>query len=300
MAMTGWYPDPGGAPGRYRYWDGSSWSDVTTGDPADPPPGAGPRPPRRRPYGPGTAFGVGALVLVVVVVASVLIIRRTGEADELGIANPPRSASGWNDSSPLPSDGSSPTASPMGTAAGRATDAVCVSADPARLAPHANDGRVHGGRLSMPAVAGYSAPAPEYMLSWMYDTESVSQSTEPGWQSIFAVGEVARTAGFDSARRAAHTSMACAVHNGWYLRPNGRKDIRDEAITVDGHPAWILTSEIRDDNPNIRVAGDQLTFVAVDDGRQDAYSVWCGMVPLGDQARIALDQQVLADLRVTG
>jgi hypothetical protein len=90
------------------------------------------------------------------------------------------------------------------------------------------------------------------------------------------------------------------VRNGWYLHPNGRTDIRDEAITVDGHPAWILTSEIRDDNPNIRVAGDQLTFVAVEDGRQDAYSVWCGMVPLGDQARTALDQQVLAGLRVTG
>src|SRR3954471_14594801 len=104
MAMTGWYPDPGGTPGRYRYWDGSSWSDVTTGDPADPPPGAGPRLARRKPYGPGSALGIGALVLVVVLVASVLIIRRTGSADELGIAAPAATASGWDDSSPLPGD----------------------------------------------------------------------------------------------------------------------------------------------------------------------------------------------------
>ena len=26
--MQGWYPDPAGAPGRFRYWDGTTWSTV--------------------------------------------------------------------------------------------------------------------------------------------------------------------------------------------------------------------------------------------------------------------------------
>jgi hypothetical protein len=302
MAMTGWYPDPGGTPGRYRYWDGESWSESTTNDPADPPPGPGSRPPRRHhsPYGAGTALGVGALVLVVVVVASVLVIRRTGDVDGIGAGIPASTASSWDDSTPLASSGMSPRATPTSHPGPGHADERCTSADPDQLAPHSSDGRVHGGRLSMMPVPGYSAPGPEYMLSWMYDTQSVSQTTEPGWQSLFAVGEVARMTGFATMKEAVHTSMACAVTNGWYLHFSRRTDLRDERINVDGHPAWILTSEIRDDNPSITVAGDQLTFVAVDDGRTDAFSIWCGMVPLGDQQRIALDQRVLASLRVRG
>ena len=26
MAQPGWFPDPGGQAGMFRYWDGSAWS----------------------------------------------------------------------------------------------------------------------------------------------------------------------------------------------------------------------------------------------------------------------------------
>ena len=39
MSMPGWYPDPAGNPGHFRYWDGSSWSQQTTTDPAREVPG---------------------------------------------------------------------------------------------------------------------------------------------------------------------------------------------------------------------------------------------------------------------
>lgn len=35
MPVPGWYPDPSGAPGRVRYWDGQVWTGnyaVRTGD----------------------------------------------------------------------------------------------------------------------------------------------------------------------------------------------------------------------------------------------------------------------------
>lgn len=38
MTQAGWYPDPAGQPQTYRYWDGASWSQETTGDPYAPPP----------------------------------------------------------------------------------------------------------------------------------------------------------------------------------------------------------------------------------------------------------------------
>lgn len=43
MAEPGWFPDPGGEPGRLRYWNGASWS-YTTVPEADFRPPAAPRP----------------------------------------------------------------------------------------------------------------------------------------------------------------------------------------------------------------------------------------------------------------
>lgn len=40
-ATAGWYPDPGGGQGLYRYWDGQAWSAATTADPASAPPPQG-------------------------------------------------------------------------------------------------------------------------------------------------------------------------------------------------------------------------------------------------------------------
>ena len=40
-ATAGWYPDPGGGQGLYRYWDGQAWSAATTANPASAPPPQG-------------------------------------------------------------------------------------------------------------------------------------------------------------------------------------------------------------------------------------------------------------------
>jgi hypothetical protein len=40
-ATSGWYPDPGGGQGLYRYWDGRAWSAATTSDPSSAPPPQG-------------------------------------------------------------------------------------------------------------------------------------------------------------------------------------------------------------------------------------------------------------------
>ncbi len=42
MATPGWYPDPAGRPGAFRYWDGQSWGSDTTDNPYAAPPGSGP------------------------------------------------------------------------------------------------------------------------------------------------------------------------------------------------------------------------------------------------------------------
>ncbi|HEY9564325.1 MAG TPA: DUF2510 domain-containing protein [Nocardioides sp.] len=51
MSSIGWYPDPSGEPNRFRYWDGSAWSNETTDDPTSPAPGTGPNPYESGGYG---------------------------------------------------------------------------------------------------------------------------------------------------------------------------------------------------------------------------------------------------------
>lgn len=48
MTNAGWYPDPAGAPDTYRYWDGQSWSQMTTSQP----PAAGGQPTPQQPQQP--------------------------------------------------------------------------------------------------------------------------------------------------------------------------------------------------------------------------------------------------------
>jgi hypothetical protein len=82
--LPGWYPDPEGTPGRYRYWDGSQWSTVTTRDPRQPLPtddgsaeslsdapaeGAATRVSRRRQL----ALIIGVLVVVLTAVVAVAV-----------------------------------------------------------------------------------------------------------------------------------------------------------------------------------------------------------------------------------
>ena len=40
-AKAGWYPDPGGGLGLFRYWDGKAWSAATSPNPSAPPPTQG-------------------------------------------------------------------------------------------------------------------------------------------------------------------------------------------------------------------------------------------------------------------
>jgi hypothetical protein len=65
-AKAGWYPDPGGGVGLYRYWDGKAWSAATSPNPAVPPPttgigtpGGGASAGGGQPYGSGSLYGGG-------------------------------------------------------------------------------------------------------------------------------------------------------------------------------------------------------------------------------------------------
>lgn len=59
MSNAGWHPDPGGAPGMFRYWDGSAWSSALSPNPYAPPPVPPAMPGAEIPAGPGASTGWG-------------------------------------------------------------------------------------------------------------------------------------------------------------------------------------------------------------------------------------------------
>ncbi len=311
MAANGWYPDPGGAPNRYRYWNGAGWSAETTGDPRTPAPGPSAQTPGRPGRRRGPLIVVLALIVLLAIVVGVVVLRQPGRTAS-GPDEPRSTVSSYDDSSPFPtatptvSGTPTPTARPSRTASPTPSDSAApppqqVACPDESTTPglQPGDGRVHGGRLSFAQVDSYPAPEADGQFSWMADVTSQTQSTEPGWISIFAVGEV-RTAdtGFATPKQAAESSIQCAITEGWYQYFTGRTDLKNSSITVDGHSGWIIVADIRVDDPDIEASGDQLTFLVLDDGRSEALSVWSGMVPIGDTGRLELNDAVRAGLRV--
>ncbi len=235
------------------------------------------------------------LLVVVIVLVGVLVIRNLIGDGPIAEPAPDSTISAWDDSSPTASP--TPTPSPSPSPSGRASERPCPPGDPYAVAAHPSDGRVYGGRLSFPRIASYREPAPKGGLTWFFDVGSQSQTTEPGWESWFGVGEVAIGPGFESIQQAAASSMQCAINDGWFSQFFDRLDLRDEKITVDGRPGWILVAEVRVDNDDIGVEGDVVTILIIDDGRDDRLSGYISMVPIGDQPRHQLAADTFANLR---
>lgn len=330
MSTAGWFPDPDGTPGRYRYWDGDSWSPVTTDDPRTDHPGQG----ARRAAGVGAAGGAqparaidpnyqaaraaqpnqpARRALIIAAVLALLIIVAVGgtilwRTSDWGRASPPPppSVSAWDDSSPLAASPSaspspspkspSPTPSPSPTAS--ASQVSCPEGDAANGPSQPADGRVHGGRLSFAEIDGYAKPQPRPRLSWFYGTSSQFQVTEPGWASSFTVGEVQRAGLFGSPKEAADHTLQCMITGEGFEGFAGRKDLQSKEFSVSGRAGWMIMTEVRVDRDDISVEGDRVVVIFVDDGRSDRMSGFVGLVPIGDDPRIALMDRVIKDLRV--
>lgn len=312
MTLSGWYPDPAGAPGRFRYWDGNRWSAETTDDPNSPPPFTGPLPNGSQRPGRGRTGRVIAVlaVLVVIIVVGVLAIRAfSNHGAALADPNPPESTvSGWDDSSPLPtatptpSPSPSPTRSrkPTPTASGSSapkTQVSCATGEPAARDPHPNDGRIHGGRLSFQPPGWEEDAGYAQQMTWAHDVDGVEEETEPMWAAMMAAGALHAEDGFRTPEQAADGMMQCIASSAYYSSFSGRKDVFSKAVTVDGHPGWALRSEIRVDEPELSVPGDTVEVIVINTGTPGQLSFFAGFVPIGDQSRTQLLDRAITSLR---
>jgi len=300
MAQSGWYPDPAGTPNRYRYWDGTRWSDETTDDPRTPPPGTvpGPRTVRRNSRWPLLA---GALALVLVIVVIAVLVLRGGNPAALTDPNPPApSISGWNDSSPLPTASPSPTPPPTSPSGDPQGQTACAAGDPYQTQPHPSDGRIHGGSLSIVQPGGDWERDDDYarQMTWAYDVAGADEWVEPEWLAMVAVGDVHAADGFHNPQQAADGIMQCIASSAYYQYFVGRTTLFSRAFTRDGRSGWAIRAQIRVDNPEVHASGDVVEVIVLDAGVAGQLSYFAGFVPIGDQARLKLLDTTIAGLRV--
>jgi hypothetical protein len=302
MSTPGWYPDPGGQPGAYRYWDGSGWTNQLTSQPAGAPsgPATGDPDPTRRPAGqtwsPTTGAQAGAgpagyaavpqrkgrgwlvaliAVAVVLVVVVVLVIRNFGGA-LVGLPGLP----GGNPSSnacPQPEASSSPT-------------------------PQPPDGRVHSGPLSYPQLPSpWEAPIPNSEVPFGRDVlqqfVQTEQTPKIRWGAAVMVGELVAGDGFFEPKDGAEIVLKCVTGTFYGDAEVTRNDTVSKAMTVDGHDAWIMESDLSFSIEGLKATNELLTVVIVDLENGSA-GLFASSVPGNSPQYDAPAKQAMQGLRV--
>ena len=286
----GWYPDPSGVPGQFRYWDGSAWSAAIAPTPDGPPPPGAPTPDSSAnasastgPTEPTRSSGAGwwvaavAAVLVLVVVLTFTVRTISGEGEK---AKP----------KPSPAE-------------------VCPTqtmTDPTPL-DHPADGRVHGGALSYPRLdAPWGSVTPESRLPFGFDVYGQAVLTQanyqPGmqWQASVLVGELSVGDGFVIPSEASEIVVKCIVGAFYGENKVDRQDVVNEAQDLDGHEGWYVESELSFDIRNLNTDGELLMVWIVRTGETSS-SLFYASIPndvrpeLENDARRVMEQLQVAE-----
>lgn len=153
---------------------------------------------------------------------------------------------------------------------------VCPDAveDSAAPPPVAGD-RVTSGQLSYPLLpAPFRTPGLDSRVPFGRNVrvqDAVVEADAAGtatWVASVLIAQLLAGDGFFGPEQGAKVVADCAVGKFYGDTPAGRQDQRNEAITVDGHPAWVIESHLAFDIPNIRTKGELMIIVVVDTGAE--------------------------------
>jgi len=249
------------------------------------------------------ALVAAAVVLVLAVVAALVHQDRRTAADPAPV--PAASSPGVGETSPsaAPSAAPSPSLVPVPSddppTSETATPAPCPVGSPFSRQDHPQDGRVHGGGLSIPQQPGWTSPGPQASaFTWAYDLGETDIQLEQTRYASYAVGAVSVADGFEDPRSAARLAMRCTAESALYSNVSSRTDLVDEETTVDGYPAWTVRSEIRTYDARTSYQGDTVQITVVDLDSTDALAFFWGSAPVGDATFTARLDQVVRQLEV--
>ncbi len=284
MSNPGWYPDPGGQPGKFRYWDGSTWSARLTSNPQDAPPGpdaepARPEPPRR-PGRKSWLIGLAALVAIGAVIW--LVVRFIPQ--QLGVDTP------WDQ----PGGHSSASLCTAGVENSTAKAQTTV------------DGRMTAGNLSMPLFGDPWQP-PEGDNRVPFGTyavmqEALDQADYDGtqghnWVSSLLLSDLISGDGFANSQAAAETVMKCVLGLYYGDYQVERNDLSAKAHSVDGHDGWLIESQLSFDIPRLVAKGERVLLLVVQTDT-DNFALFYASVPDTQPDRLVDARKALSELRV--
>lgn len=320
-AQAGWYPDPGGGQGLYRYWDGRAWSAATTPNPNAAPPStsatgttgqptqptqplggqpgqSGGQPLGQQGYGQQGAYaayqqtqkkkspigwwiGAGALILVLVLVGVLVISRLAG---------------GGNGSSANPQ--------------GQTSQDLCPTNDPSNVPSEPEqqgDGRVHGGPLSYPMLAPpWSSPQPDNRVPFGTDVAvqqvTIEPSYQPGqsWVASVLIGKLNAGDGFYTPQQGSEIVVKCIL-GAFYGDNPVQSDVKvNKETKIDGHDAWLVESQLHFDIKGLQAKGELLIVAIVATGAEDGSAgLYYASIPDNAPELVAPAREALKQLKVS-
>lgn len=189
MATPGWYKDPSGQPGHFRWWDGRSWSQQTTTNPASLPhgpvgvPGMGA--PGTGPAGSGSGNRrtwwivgiIGALVLALGIGWAALGLARRD------VPSVPTSTQVATPDEEAPSAGTSPgEAGASGGSEDDTTPDICMAGNDASI-PKGSAGKVTNWGLAATVPTDWGFRLDKDQWPWLNDIWSYG-SNNPGERAV--------------------------------------------------------------------------------------------------------------------
>jgi hypothetical protein len=312
-ANPGWYPDPGGGQGLFRYWDGKAWTAAISPDPSAPPPSQGlvgggtPEQAGQArgqvgqpthgpsPYGQdyGNAYAnyqelkkkkspigwwIGGAALVIVIIVLAVIAIRAVIGGDTGTTN------------------SGPVTQPSQDACPPQT-----TASPAPGPTPPADGRVHGGPVSYPQLGSpWGPPQGESRVPFGNDVRTqmvMDQQNYDGqgnnWVAQILVGELHAGDGFFTPEQGAQIVVKCILGAFYGDNPVNSNVKVNEPTTIDGHEAWLVESQLTFDIVGLEAKGELIIVAIVSAGNRSGlyYATIPDTLPeLVQPARDALQQ----------
>jgi hypothetical protein len=316
-ANPGWYPDPGGAQGLFRYWDGKAWSAAVSPNPSAPPPsqgltGGGTPQQGGQPYQQGgqprheqsrysqnygTAYtnyqelqkkkspvgwwiAAGALVIAITVVAVLAIRGVTG--GDTGTTGGPVTQ---------PSQDACP---PQNTA----------SLEPGAI--HPADGRVHGGPVSYPELGSpwgwpqgdSRVPFGTDVKTQMVTVEQNYDGTGRNWVASILVGGLQAGDGFFTPEQGSQIVVKCILGAFYGNNPVSSNVKVNEKTTIDGHDAWLVESQLTFDIAGLQTKGELIIVAIVSAGNRSG--LYYASIPDTTPELVQPARDALKQLQVDG
>lgn len=329
MTRPGWYTDPGGQPGMFRWWDGAQWTPTLSADPAAPPPLSGPPTPPGAPGAPGRVPGQHTDASMPYATGSQPLLPMRESA--AGTGTP---ASGYYDQGEQRASGRGPllvlglvgvlliallvggfnliagNLNPFGGPgpASNPTADVCPRKRPQTESPqpHVNPaGRVQGGKLSYPQLGSPWGPvAEEDRVPFGRDVYGQSVPVETNydgrgasWVASLVVGELVAGDGFFSPQQGSEIVTRCVLGVFYGDAQVERRDVRNEAATVGGKDAWLVEMHLSFDIRGLREKGETAIILIVATGEESS-SLYYASIPDSRPELLAQSRRVQEQLRV--